>query len=96
MTNLTRRIERLEGTAGTHQAPTCIVVTDYPEEPTDVAVARYRADHPDTCRAQKRRQAPFSLASRSEPLIPFYGSTNRPSQHQTILAHKQNGLFHSL
>ena len=30
-----------------------------------------------TCRAQKRRQAPFSLASRSEPLIPFYGSTNR-------------------
>jgi hypothetical protein len=48
MTNLTRRIERLEGAIGTREGPTCIVVADYPEEPTDVAVARYRAEHPDT------------------------------------------------
>jgi hypothetical protein len=48
MTNLTRRIERLEGAAGTQEGPTCIVVRDYPDEPTDVAVARYRAEHPDT------------------------------------------------
>ena len=48
MTNLTRRIKWLEGAAATHEGPTCIVVTDYPDEPADVAVARYRAEHPDT------------------------------------------------
>jgi hypothetical protein len=47
MTNLTRRIERLEGAIGTHEGPTH-VVTDYPEEPRNAAVARYRAEHPDT------------------------------------------------
>jgi hypothetical protein len=48
MSSLTRRLERLEGAAGTHQAPTCIVVTDYPDEPADAAVARYRAEHLET------------------------------------------------
>jgi hypothetical protein len=48
MINLTRRIERLESAAGTDEGPTCIVVTDYPEEPPDAAVARYRAEHPET------------------------------------------------
>jgi len=46
MSSLTRRLERLEGTAATHEGQTCIVVTDYPDEPADVAVARYRAEHP--------------------------------------------------
>ena len=47
MTNLTRRIEQLEGAVSIHDAPTCVIVTSYPEEPSDVAVARYRAEHPD-------------------------------------------------
>jgi hypothetical protein len=47
MTKLARRLDRLEATAGIHDAPTCIVVTDYPEEQTDVAVARYRDEHPE-------------------------------------------------
>jgi hypothetical protein len=48
MTSLTRRLDRLEGTAGAHEAPACFVVTDYPGEPADAAVARYRAERPDT------------------------------------------------
>jgi hypothetical protein len=48
MNNLTRRIEQLEGAAGIHDAPTCFVITDYPEEPANAAVARYRAEHPET------------------------------------------------
>jgi hypothetical protein len=47
MSSLTRRLERLEGTAGTHEGPTCIVVSDSPDETSDAAVARYRAENPD-------------------------------------------------
>jgi hypothetical protein len=48
MTNLTRRIEQLEDAAGIHDEPTCIVVIDFPGESIDAAVARYRAERPDT------------------------------------------------
>jgi hypothetical protein len=48
VTSLTQRIKQLEGAAGVHDAPTCLVITDYPEEPADAAMARYRAEHPET------------------------------------------------
>jgi hypothetical protein len=47
MTNLTRRIERLEVAGGGRGgASTYIVVTNSPDEPSDVAIKRYRAHHP--------------------------------------------------
>jgi hypothetical protein len=47
MTNLTRRIERLEEAGGGGDgASTYIVVTNSPDEPRDAAIKRYRALHP--------------------------------------------------
>ena len=48
MANIERRIEHLEQVAGIHEQPTCIVVTDGPDESSESAIARHRAEHPDT------------------------------------------------
>ena len=48
MANIERRIEQLEQTAGIHERPTCIVVTDGPGESSEAAIARYCTEHPDT------------------------------------------------
>lgn len=48
MATIERRIEQLEQAAGIHEEPTCIVVTDGPDESSEAAMARHRAEYPDT------------------------------------------------
>jgi hypothetical protein len=48
MTNLTRRIEQLEDAAGSHDVPAFVVVLDHPDEPSEVAIARFRRQYPET------------------------------------------------
>ena len=48
MKSIERRLGNLECAAGARELPACVVILDSPDEPAEKAIARHRAQNPDT------------------------------------------------